>query len=200
MDLGFHTFMKRVFIIHGWGGYPEEGWFPWLKEELEKNNFEVFVPEMPNSEEPEINSWVNNLSEQVGQADENTFFVGHSIGCQTILRYLETLNPEIKVGKIIFVAGWVNLLPVAIEEESAEEIAQPWLKTPLNWEKIKLHSDNFVTIFSNDDLFVPESDAEIFKGKLNAKIIIENKKGHFSGEDGIKELPVVLNELLNKII
>jgi hypothetical protein len=27
---------KRVFIIHGWEGYPEEGWFPWLKKELEK--------------------------------------------------------------------------------------------------------------------------------------------------------------------
>ena len=26
--------MRRVFIIHGWGGYPEEGWFPWLKKEL----------------------------------------------------------------------------------------------------------------------------------------------------------------------
>ena len=30
--------MKRVFIIHGWDGYPEEGWFPWLKEELEKED------------------------------------------------------------------------------------------------------------------------------------------------------------------
>jgi len=27
--------MKRVFIIHGWGGNPEEGWLPWLKKELE---------------------------------------------------------------------------------------------------------------------------------------------------------------------
>ena len=27
--------MKKVFIIHGWEGYPEEGWFPWLKKELE---------------------------------------------------------------------------------------------------------------------------------------------------------------------
>ena len=28
--------MKRAFIIHGWDGYPAEGWFPWLKRELEK--------------------------------------------------------------------------------------------------------------------------------------------------------------------
>ena len=40
--------MKRVFIIHGWGGYPEEGWLPWLKKELEKNGFKVFVPAIKN--------------------------------------------------------------------------------------------------------------------------------------------------------
>jgi len=27
---------KRVFIIHGWDGYPEEGWFPWLKKKLKE--------------------------------------------------------------------------------------------------------------------------------------------------------------------
>lgn len=25
---------KRVFLIHGWEGYPEEGWRPWLKKKL----------------------------------------------------------------------------------------------------------------------------------------------------------------------
>ena len=28
--------MKRAFIIHGWGGHPEERWYPWAKNELEK--------------------------------------------------------------------------------------------------------------------------------------------------------------------
>ena len=27
---------KRVFIIHGWGGKPDEHWLPWLEEELAK--------------------------------------------------------------------------------------------------------------------------------------------------------------------
>jgi len=35
---------KRVFIIHGWDGYLEEGWFPWLKRELEAAGFAAFVP------------------------------------------------------------------------------------------------------------------------------------------------------------
>ena len=45
---------KRIYIIHGWDGHPEEGIFPWLKKELENNGFEVFNPLMPDPLKPEI--------------------------------------------------------------------------------------------------------------------------------------------------
>ncbi len=38
---------KRAFIIHGWGGKPDEHWLPWLAGELEKNGFDVIVPAIP---------------------------------------------------------------------------------------------------------------------------------------------------------
>lgn len=43
---------KRVFLIHGWEGYPEEGWRPWLKKELEQRGFTVIVPAMPDTATP----------------------------------------------------------------------------------------------------------------------------------------------------
>src|SRR3989338_169649 len=98
--------MKRVFIVHGWGGHPEEGWFPWLKKELEAKGFKVFVPQLPDAENPRIQKWVPKLAETVGVPDEETYFVGHSMGCQTIARYLESLPAEIKIGGAIFVAGF----------------------------------------------------------------------------------------------
>lgn len=61
---------KRVFIIHGWGGYPDEGWLPWLKIELEKKNFEVFIPAMPDTDEPKINSWVSHLQKIAADANK----------------------------------------------------------------------------------------------------------------------------------
>lgn len=37
--------VKRVVIAHGWDGHPNEIWFPWLKAELEKREFEVIIPQ-----------------------------------------------------------------------------------------------------------------------------------------------------------
>ncbi|MEK9183711.1 MAG: alpha/beta hydrolase [Patescibacteria group bacterium] len=187
---------KRIFIIHGWGGYPEEGCFPWLKKELEKKGFIVKSPAMPNPLNPEIDVWTSIIKEKVVTPDEQTYFVGHSIGAQTILRYFQSLEKGIKVGGAVFLAGWVNLTPAAYEDERDREIVKPWLETPINWNKIKTHTDKFIAIFSDNDRFVPREDSQIFKEKLGAKIIIEHNKGHFSGTDGIKELQSILDSIL----
>jgi len=60
-------FMKRVVMIHGWGGYPEEGWRPWLKNKLQEKNVEVHIPEMPDTENPKMNEWLDKLKETIGK-------------------------------------------------------------------------------------------------------------------------------------
>jgi len=191
--------MKRVFIIHGWDGRPDCGWFVWLKKELSSKGFEVHLPTMPDKATPKIEKWVPYLSKVVGRADENTYFIGHSIGCMTILRYLETLPKDTKVGGAIFVAGWIKIDVNALEKEEAgsSEIARPWFEAPINWKKIKTHSNKFVSIFSDNDFFLPLmlKNTEIFKEKLNAKIIIEKGKGHYI-ENVTKQIPIVLKEFL----
>lgn len=193
------SMQKRVYIIHGWDGYPEEGIFPWLKKELENRGFAVYNPAMPEPSNPKINTWVSFIKEKVGAADESTFLFGHSIGSQAILRYLESLEEGIKVGGAVFLAGFVHLTDEAYETDEDPEIAKPWLETPLNWDKIKTHSNKFISIFSDDDPLVPISDADIFESKLGAKIIIEHGKQHFSGSDGIKELSSALESVLELV-
>lgn len=187
---------KRVFIVHGWGGYPEEGIFPYLKKELESRGFAVFAPDMPNTLKPEINAWVDFLAQQIGEPDENTILFGHSIGAQTILRYLESLPNDKKIGGAVFLAGWVNLTDKSYETDEDVEIGKPWIETPLNWEKIKSQANKFISIFSDNDPDVPLSDSEIFKTNLESKIIIEHEKEHFSGSSGIKELSSALDAVL----
>jgi len=189
---------KRVFIIHGWHGYPNEGWFPWLKQELENKGFEVHVPEMPETDVPVISKWINHLNKIVKNPDKETYFVGHSIGCQAILRYIEKLENGIKIGGAVLVAPWMTLDENTYKEEGEEgrKIAKPWIETSIDFSKILNHTDRFTVIFSDNDPYVPLQNATIFEEELFAQTFIEYNKGHFSGEDNIKELPIVLEELL----
>lgn len=186
--------MKKLIIVHGWADSPKGSWFPWLQREAEKEGFQVHVPAMPDPDHPKIQPWVATLSRVVKDPDHETFLVGHSVGCQTILRYLETLPQHIKIGGVIFVGGWFSLTSLETEEE--QNIAQPWIETPINFKKIKKMIPQVVAIFSDNDPWVSLHNADVMKKELSAHVIIEKSKGHFLGSDGVTELPVVLQELL----
>ncbi len=189
--------MKRVIIVHGWSGTPEEGWFPWLKSELEKKEFEVLVPQLPNPKTPRIAKWVPYLAETVGTADEDTYFVGHSMGCQTIARCLETLTEGTEIGGAVFVAGFFKRLTKIHEEgEEVIAIAREWLETPLDFQKIKSRLPKSVAVFSDNDYYVPLDNADDFRDKLGSEVIIKKGMGHFSGGDKVFELPVALEGVL----
>ena len=186
---------KRVFIVHGWDGYPEEGWFPWLKKELEQKGFQVSVPQLPDPDTPRIDSWIPALASAVGIPDEQTYFVGYSIGCSTIVRYLETLPPDVRVGGVVFVAGFFKRLILEGEEESPA-IAEPWLKTAVDFQKVRSHLDKNVAIFSDNDPYVPLDNQDDFRDKLGSEIIIEHGKWHFNEGNGVMELPSALESVL----
>ena len=175
-----HKMKKRVFIIHGWGGSPIKDWMEWLAKQTPKE-VHVFVLAMPNTDEPVIEAWINHLKTQVGDFDENTYFVGHSIGCQTILRYLETQKTS--CGGVLLVAPWFHLL------EGADDIAKPWLETPMNFNVIKKNMKKCVCIFSDDDPYVPISDAALFEKRLDCTIIIEKNKLHYNETEEPTLLP-----------
>jgi uncharacterized protein len=180
---------KRVFLIHGWEGRPDGGWRPWLKNELEKRKFTVTAPAMPDTNHPKMDAWVNHLAKTIGTPDKDCYLVGHSLGCITILRYLETLKPGQKIGGAILVAGFVSDL-------GFDEV-KTFFKKPLEWNEITAHCKKFVAIHSDNDPYVSLHYGDIFKEKLKASVVVEHNMKHFSGSDGVLQLPVALNNLLN---
>lgn len=187
--------MKRVAIVHGWDGTPEEGWFPWLKKELEARGFKVIVPQLPDAGSPRIQTWVPALAAAVGIPDEETYFVGHSMGCQTIARYLESLPESAVVGGVVYVAGFFKRL-TNLEGPNEEAITVPWLQTPLDLTKVKTRAPRSIAIFSDDDPFVPLDNQNDFRDRLHSEIIVEHGKNHFNESSGFLELPVALESLL----
>lgn len=182
--------MKRAIIVHCWEGYPEYCWYPWAKRELEKRGFEVQVPTLPETESPQKDKWVAKLREIVGKPDEDLYLIGHSIGCAAIMRYLETLEENRKIGGVVFVAGFT-------ENIGFPEIRN-FFETPLDFEKIKNRTKSgFAAIQSDDDPYVDLKYADILKEKFDAEIIMKHNAKHFSGaiegEETCSELPDVVH-------
>jgi hypothetical protein len=183
--------MKRVILVHGWSGSPESNWLPWLKGEIENLGYEVVAPEMPDADVPIIEKWVSHLSDIVGTPDAETYFVGHSVGCQTILRYLETV--EQPVGGALFVAGWFNL--EGLEDGEEEEIGRPWIATPINLEKVKSVLQKSTLIISDNDPWGAfEENREKFS-KLGSKEVVVHNGEHFTET----EEPAVLSEFISLV-
>ena len=181
-------------MVHRWGGNNEADFWPDLKEKL-KNSGEVISLNMPNTEEPTISEWVNFLKESIGKANEQTHFIGHSIGCQTIMRFLEQENT--KVGNLYFVAPWFTLQ--SLEDEESESTAKPWLETEIDLEKVKSSVNKIKVFLSKDDEFVEFEENRKKFVEMGAEIFVFEDKGHFTDEEGVIELPELVEEILKDI-
>jgi uncharacterized protein len=179
---------KRVLIIHGWEGTPDSNWFPWLKAEFEKKGFEVAVPQMPNADFPVAKEWLEHLQKIVGEPDENTFLVGHSLGVIAILRYLEALKTGKKVGGAVLVAGFPEHIGIGEIEN--------FFAVPLDYEKVKSAAKKIVAINSDNDPYVPIRQGRIMRDKLGAEFKIIPNGDHLSEGDGSYKFPLVLEEIL----
>lgn len=184
--------MKKVVIVHCWDGHPEYCWYPQTKKELEEKGFKVKVPAMPETNLPKLSLWLPKLKEIVGEPNEDLYLVGHSVGVITILRYLEQLKDNQKVGGVVMVAGFTDDL-------GYEELKN-FFETPIDFEKIKTKTNHFVAIHSDNDPHVPLKQGDIFKEKLGAKLIVKHDMGHFSGPvddtKSITSLPEVSEAIL----
>lgn len=187
--------MKRAIVVHCWSGKAEYCWYPQTKKELEAAGFEVLVPEMPETDAPKFSRWLKTLQDVVGVADEGMYLIGHSLGCVTIMRYLEALPEGEKVGGVVFVAGFTDDL-------GYKEL-KSFFKTPLDFVKIKSRAGHFVAIYSDNDPYVPVKYAKILRGKLGAELIFKPGLKHFSGpavyEESCTSLPEV-SQAITKMI
>src|SRR6185437_15891306 len=184
--------MKRAVIVHCWGGGPDYAWYPWVAKQLEAKEFEVLVPEMPDTEEPKLNKWLPHLEEVIGEPDEELVLIGHSLGCAAVMRYLETLPEDKKVRKVILVAAFTD--QIGFKE------LESFFKKPFNFEKIKAKSlEGFVVLQSDNDPFVSEQYGNRLEEELGAVLLIKEDAEHMSGplleDDSCIELPEVVEEV-----
>lgn len=195
--------VRRAFIIHGYLSYPEEAWLPWLRNELRKRGYEVALPAMPRPARPSLPGWIKFITQLVGEPDDETVLIGHSLGCQAVIRYLETLGAAGRsVKKTVLVAGSFppNLSLAEAKERVGEHRALlAWFTVPVDPRLVKKAAGKCTMILSDNDPYIPLRAARAtFRARLNPRIIVEKGKGHFNEDDRITELPSALRAVLSR--
>ena len=144
-----------------------------------------------HSDAPQFSEWLSHIQSQVINPDEETYFVGHSLGCITIVQYINNLNLNIKIGGAVLVAGFVS--PIHLTELNS------FFDIPLDNEKIKSLGGKIIAINSDDDPFVPYQQAQEIEKNLGAELYTVQGGKHLNVKAGFKEIPLVL-ELLKKVM
>lgn len=92
--------MKNAIILHAMEDTPENHWYPWLKEELEKKGYKVWVLQLPDTNNPKLSKSVPYILD-CGKFSDETLIIGHSAGGACVLAVLEELNTKIAQATVV---------------------------------------------------------------------------------------------------
>ena len=179
----------KVIIIPGnGGGTPQDNWFPYVKNKLEKLGLIVIAKEFPDPILAREIYWLPFLKE-LG-ADENTILIGHSSGAVAAMRFAE----KNKILGSILVG--VNHTDLGLEEEKKSG----YYNRPWEWEKIKNNQKWTIQFASTDDPFIPIEEARHINKHLNTEYYEYTNEGHFGhGNKPKREFPEIVKIIKSKL-
>jgi len=169
----------RILLLPGNGGPHFEiyGWYQWVRDELIKKGFEVIAEDLPDPEIAHQNIWLPYIRDHF-RAGADTIVIGHSSGGVAALRYLED---NFLLGAIV--AG-VNHTDLGMEEEKeAGYYDEPW-----KWNQIQDHAQWIVQFASQDDPFIPVSEARFIHEQINSEYHEFTDRGHFHDRNEFGEI------------
>lgn len=187
--------MKRAVILHGTGGSPSENWFPWLKTELEKLGYEVYVPELPNNHTPNRHVY-NDFLLASGWNFSGNLVIGHSSGAVSILNLLaDNRFPKIDTG--ILVGAWAKMEETDLDREQFKDL---FPEPNFDFSAIKSKAGKFIFVHSSDDPYCPIDQARYLCKELSGEFIEFKGMGHFttSLDPRFSEFPELLDIIKQK--
>lgn len=173
---------QRVFIVHGFEGSPRGNWFDWLSGQVRAAGYHADVLAMPAPDRPSVPAWQFALDQHIGKPDENTFLVGHSLGCITLLHFLSRQQPE-RIGGLVLAAGFADLLPALPVLDTYIKGAAPEFDI---LKKIRMPK---CCIVSDNDTHVPPDLTLDMARRLNSPLVRIANGGHLMASDGFVRLP-----------
>ena len=169
--------MSNFILIHGTGGNPDECFYPWLRQQLEKDGHTVYAQQLPMPENQSLQSWLHAFEPYWKYVNEETCFVGRSIGPAFILRLLERTKARVKAA--FLVAGFCS----DIGMDDFRPLIKTFIEPPFDWNKIRSGCGKFFVYNSDNDPYVPLEKGRELAEKLGTKLIIVKEAEHFWFEE-----------------
>lgn len=184
--------MKKAILLHGWAGKSDNHWFPWAKKELEKRDFEVFTPDLPNARFPVLSEQIESISEIIKDFQAWDIIIGHSLGCQLALRVIH----EYKLSGIKAIFVWPSFPETTIDLwedfvwESYKTLVDYNTQADLEFEDFW---NQYVICLSENDEFINLEKAEEYYCMLEDVEFLEfPNAGHFNTKSNTFEIPELL--------
>lgn len=177
---------KRALIFHGTMGSPDGNWFPWLRDALEQEGWQITVPTFPTPENHSLASWISALENQVSNLDNIDLLVGHSLGANLILHILE--SGLCKTDKAILVGCTIAKGNVAEYNELNKSFVKDF-----DWKAIKGNFNHGYILHGDNDPYVPIAQAQSVADGLALDLQTIKDGGHLNIETGYDRFPLLLD-------
>lgn len=187
----------KFLILHGTGSDSKGNWFPWLKQQLEDLGHEVWVPDLPDAERPNIQKY-NNLLLSSGWDFNNCVVIGHSSGSVAILGLLQALPMDVKIDTAVLVGAFTKRLT----ESPSWEMLRELFDKPFNFEAIKQRADKLIFVHSKDDPICDINEARELSRHVNGEMVEFDGMKHFSikTDPRFSEFPELLEVINTRIL
>mgnify|MGYP003563929483 CR=1 FL=1 len=189
--------MDKALILHGWRWDSKENWFPWLKKELNKKLFDVYIPNLPSTHKPVLEEQLDCINVYSSDFKEDSLIVWHSLWWQLALAFIEENN--IKDSLIIMVAPTYDKTIKEVWKDIAWESYDylvDYNESKIDFQKINKLNNKFIIFLSDNDPYINMENAKNYYKKLENVNFVEFKnKWHFNQSAWIYEIPEILKYL-----
>jgi len=178
--------MKKVLILHGWGGSDEPHWQWWVAKELEKLDYEVSFPDLPSRDTPNLEEWLTILKKEFDRFQPDMVLC-HSLA--NILWFHFVSKYEIKeLEKLMLVAP--------VSQDCDEKELSTFFPYPI---PDNLYANESILVGSTNDEYLDLDEAIQLQSKLNVGLKILQDAGHINAQSGFGELQCAIDWIEREI-
>src|SRR3989344_795606 len=185
--------IKKVVILHAMGQTSKGHWYPWLKAELEKRGYTVWVPDMPSPNMPNARQATDFLLSNKNWDFTGNVLIGHSWGAVQVLHLLQNLPEGQQVQSAVLVSSFDHPTP-GMEIQHKGLFAEKF-----DFKKIKEHARQFLFVHSSNDPYVPldSGGVETLANRTAGNLVIVPDGQHFSSslDPAYTQFPALLDIL-----